>query len=122
MFIGWIFSFICDFLTVFGPAVGYGFQYFEIERVKSSAGFAPQVCLIVMLSMVARMHFWLVKEFALPILLQAVCLFVSQVKKIFIPILDFLIIPVVKIPKEKNRNFVHGKCLYFLQLFSHIII
>lgn len=71
--------FICDTVTIFGPSIGYGIQIFEIERFKSSEGFAPQVSLIVMISMVARIFFWLAKRFAYQLLFQAIFLYVTQV-------------------------------------------
>jgi len=74
-----IFIPICDFITVFGSAIGYIYQIKEIEKQKSSEGFAPQVSLIVMISMTARIFFYIVKPFALPLLLQAFCLQICQV-------------------------------------------
>ena len=74
-----VLGFVADVLTVFGPSIGYGFQYLEMDKLKSSAGFAPQVSLIVMISMIARMYFWVAKPFAYPVLFQAVCLYLAQV-------------------------------------------
>ncbi len=71
--------FMADAMSVVGPSIGYGFQYNEMELKKTSDGFAPEVCLIVMISMIARMYFWWVQRFALPLLLQAALLAVSQV-------------------------------------------
>ena len=71
---------ICDSFVVIGPAIGYVYQYVEMERLYSSEGFAPQVSLIVILSMTARIFFWLAKPYQTCLLLQAICLYLCQVK------------------------------------------
>ena len=74
----WV-SVFTDSLVALGPAIGYGFQYHEMEVKNSSEGFAPQVSIIVLISMIARIFFWLVLRFPLPILVQAIVLCISQI-------------------------------------------
>jgi len=66
-------------LVVIGPSIGYAFQYREIEIKGSSEGFAPQVSIIILASMISRIFFWITRRFAMPIFLQAIMLVISQI-------------------------------------------
>jgi len=70
---------IIDTLVVIGPSIGYAFQYREMEIKGSSEGFAPQVSIIILVSMISRIFFWIMRKFAMPIFLQAITLVISQI-------------------------------------------
>ena len=70
---------IFDILYAFGPSVGYAFQYKEIGDKKDSGGFSSLTCIIILVSMIARVFFWNLSESGVPVLIQAIVLAISQV-------------------------------------------
>jgi len=70
---------IFDILYAFGPSIGYVFQYKEIGDKKNSEGFSPLTCIIILVSMIARVFFWSPDRSGVPVLIQAIVLAISQV-------------------------------------------
>ena len=68
-----------DILYAFGPSIGYGFQYNEIEVKNTSEGFSPLICVILLISMIARIYYWVLVRFGTPVLIQAIVLGSFQV-------------------------------------------
>uniref|UniRef100_A0A914HEL0 Uncharacterized protein n=1 Tax=Globodera rostochiensis TaxID=31243 RepID=A0A914HEL0_GLORO len=57
---------------VIGGAIPYVFQYAEIYRRKSAAGFSLLVCLALCIANILRIEFWIGKRFELPLLVQSI--------------------------------------------------
>ena len=68
-----------DILMVFLPSIGYIFQAMKFKQTKSSKGFAKFLCLLLLLSNILRIFFWMGKRFRLALLIQAVVVIISQI-------------------------------------------
>jgi len=64
---------------VFGGAVPFIFQYLEIRKRKSAAGFSLLVCLALCISNILRIGFWFGKQFELILLLQSIGMVVYMI-------------------------------------------
>ncbi|KAI0989180.1 hypothetical protein GJ496_009891 [Pomphorhynchus laevis] len=62
---------IADILICLGGFFPFLPQYLKIQRVRSSKGFSPNVCIALLLSNIIRLFFWIVKHFRWPLLVQS---------------------------------------------------
>ena len=64
---------------VFGPIVGYVFQYKLITNTQSVGNFSIDVCAILLTSNILRIYYWYAVRFSVTLLLQAMLMIVAQI-------------------------------------------
>lgn len=63
---------------VVGPVLTFLPQYLDIRASENADGFSPYICLILLVSNIVRVFFWLQKRFQIPLLLQSLVMIVGQ--------------------------------------------
>ncbi|KAI8096241.1 uncharacterized protein BX664DRAFT_290996 [Halteromyces radiatus] len=63
---------------IFGPVIGYIDQYRLINQTKTSTGFHPKTCAILLFANILRIFFWFGKRFDTTLLIQSIVMIVSQ--------------------------------------------
>ncbi|KAI8139378.1 hypothetical protein BJV82DRAFT_627040 [Fennellomyces sp. T-0311] len=71
-------SMVLSVAMTIGPVIGYVDQYFIIRKQKSSAGFNPVTCAILLFSNILRVFFWLGKRFDTTLLIQSIVMILAQ--------------------------------------------
>ena len=71
--------FLIDILIIIGPSLGYFLQALKFNKTKSSKGFSKLMCLIVYISQVLRVFFWIGKPFVITLLYQSLLIIISQI-------------------------------------------
>ncbi|KAI1732341.1 PQ-loop repeat-containing protein 1 [Ditylenchus destructor] len=56
------------FFVIFGGTIPYIFQYLEISRQKSAAGFSLYICFILCVANILKIQFWISKRFQMTLL------------------------------------------------------
>ena len=70
---------IIDILMVIGPSIGYFLQSLKFKKTKSSKGFSKSLCLIIYISHILRVFFWIGKPFKITLLYQSLLIIVFQI-------------------------------------------
>ncbi|CAO3648267.1 unnamed protein product [Mucor hiemalis] len=63
---------------VIGPVIGYIDQYFLVMRKKSSVGFNPMTCAILLFANILRIFFWIGKRFEVTLLIQSIVMIIAM--------------------------------------------
>ena len=95
---------LIDIFMVIGPSLGYLIQSLKFKKTKSSKGFSKSICLIVYLSQILRVFFWIGKPFKITLLYQSILIICFQVYLIYLWILYHDIKPKNNINKNNQVN------------------
>ena len=76
-------SFIFDACFILFPLIGFIAQYIKIKKLKNANGFSKLISLILILAFIFRIFFWIGKQFAINLLLQAVAGLIMQMLLLF---------------------------------------
>ncbi len=95
---------LIDIFMVTGPSLGYLIQSLKFKKTKSSKGFSKSICLIVYLSQILRVFFWIGKPFKITLLYQSILIICFQVYLIYLWILYHDIKPKNNINKNNQVN------------------
>ncbi|KAL3074968.1 hypothetical protein niasHS_014413 [Heterodera schachtii] len=94
---------------VLGGAIPYVFQYVEIYRRKSAAGFSLLVCLALCIANILRIEFWIGKRFELPLLVQSVIMLVVMVAMLEISVrMNRRVVPITARTSVWNGEFCNA--------------
>ena len=77
-FFSFIIKIISDLLMVFCPPLCYYTQVLKFEKNKSSKGFSKTLCLLILLSNILRIYFWLGKPFSMALFYQSILVVMIQ--------------------------------------------
>ena len=77
-FISLVIKLICDLLMIFCPPLCYYTQALKFEKNKSSKGFSKTLCLLLLLSNILRIYFWLGKPFSMALFYQSILVVLIQ--------------------------------------------
>lgn len=92
---------------VVGGAIPYVFQYAEIYRRKSAAGFSLLVCLALCVANILRIEFWFGKKFEIPLLVQSVVMILVMIGMLEISVrMNRRMVPVTQRTSIWNGDFV----------------
>lgn len=69
---------LASFMYSFGGIVPFYPQYHRIRNTRNSKGFSTTVCLILLIAMILRIQFWMLKHFHVALLLQSVSMIGAQ--------------------------------------------
>ena len=75
---------LIDIFMVTGPSLGYFLQSLKFKKTKSSKGFSKSICLIIYVSQILRVFFWIGKPFKITLLYQSILIIIFQVYLIFL--------------------------------------
>jgi len=75
----WLVGWLGSLLMIFGPVVGYIPQYIKIQRTGSSEGFSTFVSLILFVSNILRLFFWIGKRYEVTLVWQSVIMILAQI-------------------------------------------
>ncbi len=92
---------IVDLLIIFGPPVCYYSQALKFKTTKSSKGFSKILCLLLLLTNILRIYFWLGKPFSISLFYQSFLIIMSQ----------FYLIHIYLQYQEKQKNDLSKKTL-----------
>ena len=95
---------LIDILIVIGPSLGYLIQSLKFKKTKSSKGFSKSICLIIYMSQILRVFFWIGKPFKITLLYQSILIICFQVYLIYLWILYHDIKPKNNINKNNQVN------------------
>ena len=73
-----IYKMIAELIITFYPSFGFIFQVNRFKRNKSSKGFAKYICLILIISNILRIYYWVGKQYSISLLYQSVVVIVCQ--------------------------------------------
>ena len=73
-----IYKMIAELVITFYPSFGYIFQVNKFKRKKSSRGFSKYICLILLISNILRIYYWVGKQYSISLLYQSVVVIVCQ--------------------------------------------
>jgi uncharacterized protein with PQ loop repeat len=73
-----LFTKISDILMIFCPSFGYIAQAVKFNETKSSEGFSKYLCLIILISNILRIYFWIGKQFTIVLLYQSITVIIFQ--------------------------------------------
>ena len=76
--------FLIDIFMVTGPSLGYFLQSLKFKKTKSSKGFSKSICLIIYMSQILRVFFWIGKPFKITLLYQSFLIIIFQVYLIYL--------------------------------------
>jgi len=79
-----VFSWIPSLLFVAAPIAPYIPQAMKMREKKSSEGFSPYVCLVLLLANILRICFWYGKRFGLELLWQSFVMIVAQLLMLYL--------------------------------------
>jgi uncharacterized protein with PQ loop repeat len=69
---------LSDILMIFCPSFGYIAQAIKFKETKSSEGFSKYLCLIILISNILRIYFWIGKKFTIVLLYQSITVIIFQ--------------------------------------------
>ena len=95
---------LIDIFMVIGPSLGYLIQSLKFKKTKSSKGFSKSICLIIYISQILRVFFWIGKPFKITLLYQSILIIIFQVYLIYLWILYHDIKPKNNINKNNQVN------------------
>ena len=95
---------LIDIFMVTGPSLGYLIQSLKFKKTKSSKGFSKSICLIIYVSQILRVFFWIGKPFKITLLYQSILIICFQVYLIYLWILYHDIKPKNNINKNNQVN------------------
>ena len=95
---------LIDIFIVIGPSLGYLIQSLKFKKTKSSKGFSKSICLIIYMSQILRVFFWIGKPFKITLLYQSILIIFFQVYLIYLWILYHDIKPRNNINKNNQVN------------------
>ena len=95
---------LIDIFMVTGPSLGYLIQSLKFKKTKSSKGFSKSICLIIYMSQILRVFFWIGKPFKITLLYQSILIICFQVYLIYLWILYHDIKPKNNINKNNQVN------------------
>ena len=95
---------LIDIFIVIGPSLGYLIQSLKFKKTKSSKGFSKSICLIIYMSQILRVFFWIGKPFKITLLYQSILIIIFQVYLIYLWILYHDIKPKNNINKNNQVN------------------
>ena len=95
---------LIDIFIVIGPSLGYLIQSLKFKKTKSSKGFSKSICLIIYMSQILRVFFWIGKPFKITLLYQSILIIFFQVYLIYLWILYHDIKPKNNINKNNQVN------------------
>ena len=95
---------LIDIFMVIGPSLGYLIQSLKFKKTKSSKGFSKSICLIIYMSQILRVFFWIGKPFKITLLYQSILIIIFQVYLIYLWILYHGIKPKNNINKNNQVN------------------
>ena len=72
------FTKLSDILMIFCPSFGYIAQVNKFKETKSSEGFSKFLCLILLISNILRIYFWIGKQFTIVLLYQSITVIIFQ--------------------------------------------
>ena len=75
---------LIDIFMVTGPSLGYLIQSLKFKKTKSSKGFSKSICLIIYMSQILRVFFWIGKPFKITLLYQSILIIIFQVYLIYL--------------------------------------
>ena len=75
---------LIDISIVTGPSLGYLMQSLKFKKTKSSKGFSKSICLIIYVSQILRVFFWLGKPFKITLLYQSILIILFQIYLIYL--------------------------------------
>lgn len=90
----WFNGIIIPIVLVVGPVIGYIPQYREIQATRNFRAFSPLVSLILLVSNILRIFFWVEKRFEIALLLQSVVMIAAQL---------LLLELIVRLRRHSNR-------------------
>ncbi|KAL3110664.1 hypothetical protein niasHT_017542 [Heterodera trifolii] len=94
---------------VIGGAIPYVFQYAEIYRRKSAAGFSLLVCLALCIANILRIEFWIGKRFEIPLLVQSVIMLIVMVAMLEISVrMNRRVVPITARTSVWNGEFCNA--------------
>ena len=73
-----LFTKISDILMIFCPSFGYIAQVNKFKETKSSEGFSKFLCLILLISKILIIYFWIGKQFTIVLLYQSITVIIFQ--------------------------------------------
>ena len=88
-----------DLLITFFPSIGYILQVNKFKRTKSSKGFSKIIFLLLIISNILRIYFWIAKQFSIVLLYQSFVIIICQI---------FLIHYYIKY-REEPENIIYPK-------------
>ena len=75
---------LIDIFMVTGPSLGYLLQALKFKKTKSSKGFSKSICLIIYISQILRVFFWIGKPFKITLLYQSILIICFQIYLIYL--------------------------------------
>lgn len=94
-----------DILIATAPCLSFLIQAFKIKKQKSSYGFSKIIVLILMLSNILRIFFWIGRQFGKPLLIQSFNMIITQI---------FLLYTLIKYEKDSSSKEIQRKpCFNF---------
>lgn len=73
-----IYKMIAELVITFYPSFGYIFQVNKFKKNTSSKGFSKYICLILIISNILRIYYWVGKQYSISLLYQSVVVIVCQ--------------------------------------------
>ena len=77
-FVAMVVRSIASFMYSFGGVVPFYPQYHRIRKTRNDKGFSTTVCLILLVAMILRVQFWMLKHFQIALLLQSLSMMGAQ--------------------------------------------
>ena len=100
---------LIDFLMIIGPSLGYFMQSLKFKKTKSSKGFSKSLCLIIYVSQILRVFFWIGKPFKITLLYQSILIIIFQVYLIYLWVKYHGTQGTVKNETSNDLNFYENK-------------
>lgn len=114
------FSLVINGLMIFGPCIGFLIQANKFKTVHSSKGFSLYVCLIILISNILRIYFWIGKRFTSILLAQSFVVIASQLYLIHVAldnsesIMTVTSKPEQKVSNDKEKSDTNRNIFVFL--------
>lgn len=70
---------LIDLIMIIGPSIGYFLQSLTFKKKKSSKGFSKSIVLILYLTHILRVFFWIGKPFKITLLYQSLLIIIFQI-------------------------------------------
>ena len=96
---------LIDIFMVTGPSLGYLIQSLKFKKTKSSKGFSKSICLIIYISQILRVFFWIGKPFKITLLYQSILIICFQIYLIYLWIKYHNIQPSKKETQLNDLNY-----------------
>ena len=70
---------LIDLFMIIGPSFGYFLQSLKFKKKKSSKGFSKSIVLIIFITHILRVFFWIGKPFKITLLYQSILILIFQI-------------------------------------------